>query len=221
MSGSEIRRTMALFPISIVMQLTDLTARQIRYYEEHQLISPARTEGNRRLFSLNDIDKLLEVKDLLDQGINMAGIKKIYAVSSHNESKLVSDVSNEKEEKAKKQQGGVHGTNADKRHGSKKKISLFAAGPSREDNTRLIPKFKSPLEELNFIENDKRLQSLIDKLDSGKKVDSQDQHYVEHLLKRHKTLCELLGIEDDEEADLDDDSPDLLDKLEQPFSDRF
>ncbi|MGD6956842.1 MerR family transcriptional regulator [Rossellomorea aquimaris] len=101
MSGSEIRRTMALFPISIVMQLTDLTARQIRYYEEHQLISPARTEGNRRLFSLNDIDKLLEVKDLLDQGINMAGIKKIFAVSSYNESKVVSDVSNEKEEKAR------------------------------------------------------------------------------------------------------------------------
>ena len=81
MSGSEIRRTMALFPISIVMQLTDLTARQIRYYEEHELINPARTEGNRRLFSLNDIDKLLEVKDLLDQGINMAGIKKIFSVS--------------------------------------------------------------------------------------------------------------------------------------------
>jgi MerR family transcriptional regulator, glutamine synthetase repressor len=101
MSGSEIRRTMALFPISIVMQLTDLTARQIRYYEEHQLINPARTEGNRRLFSLNDIDKLLEVKDLLDQGINMAGIKKIFAVSGHNESKVVSDVSNEKEEKAR------------------------------------------------------------------------------------------------------------------------
>jgi MerR family transcriptional regulator, glutamine synthetase repressor len=101
MSGSEIRRTMALFPISIVMQLTDLTARQIRYYEEHQLINPARTEGNRRLFSLNDIDKLLEVKDLLDQGINMAGIKKIFSVSGHNESKVVSDVSNEKEEKAR------------------------------------------------------------------------------------------------------------------------
>ncbi len=101
MSGSEIRRTMALFPISIVMQLTDLTARQIRYYEEHELIIPARTEGNRRLFSLNDIDKLLEVKDLLDQGINMAGIKKIFSVSGHNESKVVSDVSNEKEEKTR------------------------------------------------------------------------------------------------------------------------
>ena len=49
--------------ISIVMQLTDLTARQIRYYEEHDLIQPHRTEGNRRMFSLNDVDKLLEIKD--------------------------------------------------------------------------------------------------------------------------------------------------------------
>lgn len=78
MSGSQIRRTMPLFPISTVMQLTDLSARQIRYYEEHELITPARTDGNRRMFSLNDIDKLLEIKDLIDQGVNLAGIKKIF-----------------------------------------------------------------------------------------------------------------------------------------------
>ncbi|MEW9050015.1 MAG: MerR family transcriptional regulator [Neobacillus sp.] len=80
MSGKEIRRSMPLFPIGTVMQLTDLTARQIRYYEEHQLISPARTEGNRRLYSLIDIDKLLEIKDLIDQGVNMAGIKQLLVV---------------------------------------------------------------------------------------------------------------------------------------------
>jgi MerR family glutamine synthetase transcriptional repressor len=79
-SGKEIRRSMPLFPIGTVMQLTELTARQIRYYEEHQLISPARTEGNRRLFSLNDIDRLLEIKDLIDQGVNMAGIKQLFLV---------------------------------------------------------------------------------------------------------------------------------------------
>ncbi|MGM0846660.1 MAG: MerR family transcriptional regulator [Bacillota bacterium] len=84
MSGSEIRRSMPLFPMGIVMQLTDLTARQVRYYEENELIFPARTEGKRRLFSLNDIDKLLEIKDLLDQGINMAGIKKIFAVQEEH-----------------------------------------------------------------------------------------------------------------------------------------
>jgi MerR family transcriptional regulator, glutamine synthetase repressor len=85
MSGKEIRRSMPLFPIGTVMQLTDLTARQIRYYEEHGLISPARTDGNRRLFCLNDIDKLLEIKDLIDQGVNMAGIKKIYSVQNQLE----------------------------------------------------------------------------------------------------------------------------------------
>ena len=79
MSGSQIRRSMPLFPIGTVMQLTDLSARQIRYYEEHELIAPARTDGNRRMFSLNDIDTLLEIKDLIDQGINLAGIRQIFA----------------------------------------------------------------------------------------------------------------------------------------------
>lgn len=96
MSGSEIRRTMPLFPIGIVMQLTDLTARQIRYYEEHQLISPARTEGNRRMFSLNDIDLLLEIKDLIDQGVNLAGIKQLFSVK---EKEVVTE---EMEKEAKK-----------------------------------------------------------------------------------------------------------------------
>lgn len=93
---NRVRRTMPLLPISIVMQLTELTARQIRYYEEHGLISPARTEGNKRMFSLNDVDTLLEIKDYLDQGLNMAGIKKIYSmrfapISEQIESKTLTD----------------------------------------------------------------------------------------------------------------------------------
>lgn len=74
----EFRRAMPLLPISMVMKLTELTARQIRYYEEHDLIEPARSEGNRRMFSLDDVDALLEIRELLDQGINMAGIKKVF-----------------------------------------------------------------------------------------------------------------------------------------------
>ncbi|HSJ38459.1 MAG TPA: MerR family transcriptional regulator [Planococcus sp. (in: firmicutes)] len=75
---NRVRRTMPILPISIVMQLTELSARQIRYYEENGLISPARTEGNKRMFSLNDVDVLLEIKDFLDQGLNIAGIKKMF-----------------------------------------------------------------------------------------------------------------------------------------------
>ncbi|MBD8068211.1 MerR family transcriptional regulator [Bacillus sp. PS06] len=71
---------MPLFPISIVMQLTELSARQIRYYEENNLVFPARTEGNRRLFSFNDVDRLLEIRDLIEDGVNLAGIKQVFAV---------------------------------------------------------------------------------------------------------------------------------------------
>ncbi|MCM3089693.1 MerR family transcriptional regulator [Cytobacillus sp. AMY 15.2] len=90
---------MPLFPIGTVMQLTDLTARQIRYYEEHQLISPARTDGNRRLFSLNDIDVLLEIKDLIDQGVNMAGIKQLFFVK---EQQALTETMNKQSEKARR-----------------------------------------------------------------------------------------------------------------------
>ncbi|WP_349410593.1 MerR family transcriptional regulator [Pseudalkalibacillus sp. SCS-8] len=76
--GDHIRRNMPLFPIGIVKQLTELTARQIRYYEEHGLIMPARSEGNRRLFSFNDVDRLLEIKSLLERGVNLAGIREVF-----------------------------------------------------------------------------------------------------------------------------------------------
>lgn len=72
------RRSMPILSMNIVMQLTGLTARQIRYYEENELIFPSRTEGKQRMFSLDDIDTLLEIKDLLASGVNIAGIKQIF-----------------------------------------------------------------------------------------------------------------------------------------------
>ncbi|WP_177177343.1 MerR family transcriptional regulator [Bacillus sp. MUM 116] len=89
---------MPLFPIGTVMQLTELTARQIRYYEEHELIFPARTDGNRRLFSLNDIDRLLEIKDLIDQGVNMAGIKQLFLVKEQQSNIIQHQAEKEKRE---------------------------------------------------------------------------------------------------------------------------
>ena len=81
--NKDVRRKMPVLPISTVMQLTNLSARQIRYYEEHSLIEPVRTEGNRRMFSLHNIDELLEIQELLEQGINIAGIKKVFAMKKN------------------------------------------------------------------------------------------------------------------------------------------
>ncbi|MGE7665037.1 MerR family transcriptional regulator [Ureibacillus composti] len=88
----ELRRAMPLLPISMVMQLTELTARQIRYYEEHKLIEPARSESNRRMFSLDDVDALLEIRELLEQGINMAGIKKVFDLRKVNKIKSLNNI---------------------------------------------------------------------------------------------------------------------------------
>ncbi len=78
MSEKELRKSMSVFPIGTVIKLTDLSARQIRYYEEQELVFPERTSSNQRMYSLNDVDRLLEIKDWLSAGYNMAGIHKLY-----------------------------------------------------------------------------------------------------------------------------------------------
>ena len=92
MKEKELRRSLAVLPIGTVMKLTNLSARQIRYYEEQELITPERNAGNRRMFSLNDVDRLLEIKDYLADGINMAGIKEIYALQKQRAEQKQADL---------------------------------------------------------------------------------------------------------------------------------
>ncbi|MBA4542210.1 MULTISPECIES: MerR family transcriptional regulator [Thermoactinomyces] len=74
----ELRRNMPLFPIGIVTKLTELSPRQIRYYEQQGLIRPERTKGNQRLFSFNDVDRLLQIKSYLEKGLNLAGVREMF-----------------------------------------------------------------------------------------------------------------------------------------------
>ena len=91
MGEKELRRSMSVFPIGTVMKLTDLSARQIRYYEEQDLVHPERSEGNRRMYSLNDMDRLLEIKDYISEGYNIAAIKRKYAEREAKYKKPVSE----------------------------------------------------------------------------------------------------------------------------------
>ncbi len=99
--GDEIRRNMALFPIGIVMKLTDLTARQIRYYETNDLIQPIRTEGNQRLFSFNDVDRLLTIKAYIEKGLNIAGIKQVLNLDQKEAAKEENVITEKTEQKRK------------------------------------------------------------------------------------------------------------------------
>ncbi len=68
-----------VLPIGTVINLTTLTARQIRYYEEQGLVKPSRNAGNHRMYSLNDVDSLIRVMNDRKAGMSLADIKRVRA----------------------------------------------------------------------------------------------------------------------------------------------
>ena len=88
--------------------------------------------------------------------------------------------------------------NKDPRHGSKKPVSLIVDTKEKKSVTKKV-KYFSPAQELEAIEQDSRLASLLDNIDLGKKIAREDQHYVDQTLARHKILCDMLGLTEEPE----------------------
>lgn len=75
----KIKRKKGFFSISAVAKMFSVHQQTIRLYEKEGLITPKRSEGNTRLFSEEDIEKLEEVIYLTHQlGINLAGVQMIF-----------------------------------------------------------------------------------------------------------------------------------------------
>jgi MerR family transcriptional regulator, global nitrogen regulator len=64
-----------VIPIGMVRELTGLSERQIRYYEERKLIFPARTSGGSRKYSFSDIELLIEIANKIEDGVQTTEIK--------------------------------------------------------------------------------------------------------------------------------------------------
>lgn len=64
-----------VLPISSVVELTELSERQIRYYEERNLISPLRTSGGTRKYSFNDVEKLIDISKKIKEGKSTFSIR--------------------------------------------------------------------------------------------------------------------------------------------------
>ena len=82
---ASLQSTVAVYPIGVVQRLTGLSARQIRYYEKEGLLRPVRTRGNRRLYSPADVERLRQVKALLEQGLNLEGVRAYLASQGRQE----------------------------------------------------------------------------------------------------------------------------------------
>lgn len=65
-----------LFVISVAARLVEMHPQTLRKYEREGLIAPSRTEGNLRLYSDSDIERLRQVKYLVEhRGLNLAGVQ--------------------------------------------------------------------------------------------------------------------------------------------------
>jgi MerR family transcriptional regulator/heat shock protein HspR len=66
------------FVISIAARMLGVHAQTLRYYERAGMIEPSRSRGNRRLYSMEDMERLRRIKALIDDlGVNLAGVEVI------------------------------------------------------------------------------------------------------------------------------------------------
>lgn len=127
---------------------------------------------------------------------------------------------------AAKNQSGSSAQKTDPRIGSKKAVPLVVETVFNNANkAKKTPKPQAeakpqlpPEEELTLLENDPRLDSLLDKIDDGETLSAEDQSYVDQTLDRIDVLMELLGIElgdEDDEVKEEEKNEDMMQLLKR------
>jgi MerR family transcriptional regulator, heat shock protein HspR len=74
----------ALYAISVAAELAGTGQQNIRLYETKGLLTPSRTSGGTRQYSDDDIAVLLRIGELLEQGLNLAGVAKVLELEAAN-----------------------------------------------------------------------------------------------------------------------------------------
>ncbi|OTQ74376.1 MULTISPECIES: Der GTPase-activating protein YihI [unclassified Gilliamella] len=108
----------------------------------------------------------------------------------------------------------------DPRIGSKKAISLLQTNDSSIKNkVNQPPKIKlTPQQELEQLENDTKLDHLLDLVEQGKTLTDPQQSYLDNKLDRIDQLMKQLGIEDDDfedDEELDEAKEDIVGLLKR------
>ena len=67
----------ALYIISVAAELAGVHPQTLRIYERKGLIEPSRTTGRSRRYSDRDILLLRRIQELTNEGVSLAGVRKI------------------------------------------------------------------------------------------------------------------------------------------------
>ncbi len=67
-----------VFIISVAARMLGVRTQTLRYYERLGLVEPARTRGNQRVYSRDDVERVQRIRSLMDDlGVNLAGVEVI------------------------------------------------------------------------------------------------------------------------------------------------
>ncbi|MGB7069811.1 MAG: helix-turn-helix transcriptional regulator [Pyrinomonadaceae bacterium] len=71
-----MKKRVKTYSISAVAELYEIHPQTLRLYEREGLLAPSRSEGNTRLYSDNDLERLEVILSLTrDLGVNLAGVE--------------------------------------------------------------------------------------------------------------------------------------------------
>ena len=73
-----------VYGISIAAELSGVAVQSLRLYERHGLLSPSRSDGGTRRYSADDLTRLRRISELVDAGVNLAGIGRILTLQDDN-----------------------------------------------------------------------------------------------------------------------------------------
>lgn len=72
----------AVYVISVAAELAGCHPQTLRIYERKGLVMPARTDGGSRRYSDDDIAHLQRIQSLTEDGLNLAGVKRVLALEA-------------------------------------------------------------------------------------------------------------------------------------------
>jgi len=73
-----------VYAISVVAHLVGTGPQNIRLYERKGLLTPDRTAGGTRQYSDADLTVLRRISELLEEGLNLAGVAKVLELEAAN-----------------------------------------------------------------------------------------------------------------------------------------
>ena len=66
-----------VYAISVAASMVSMEIQNLRVYERRGLLTPDRTTGGTRLYSGDDVERLERIRDLLADGLNLAGVARV------------------------------------------------------------------------------------------------------------------------------------------------